>query len=148
MVSLLSILIHVYLTVSCELLRIHQKKVLPSVTHSASAYTNLTLESYTTGNIMISYRFLPGLTGTHCWEGGWLLLKMLLTVHSNENAQWLILGKWPKLTNVLGLIVTRKGVIICINKYVNGGRGKGEGWLLARNNVKESLAFNIGWGVQ
>ena len=27
------------------------------------------IESYTTGNIMISYLFLPGLTGKYSWEG-------------------------------------------------------------------------------
>lgn len=42
--------------------------------------------------------------------------------------------------------MTRKGVIIYINKYVGARRGKSEGWLLARNNVKESLAFKIDLG--
>ena len=59
--------IHLYFTILYELLGVYQKNVLPSMIHSAIKAQ--ILESYTTGNIMISYLFSPGLANTVGKEG-------------------------------------------------------------------------------
>ena len=53
-----------------ELLGVYQKNVLPSMIHSATKAQ--ILESYTTGHIMISYLFLPGLANTVGKEGAFV----------------------------------------------------------------------------